>query len=265
MANLLFWSDLHLEFAPFDLPNLLDFDVKPDALLLAGDTSTQMRHLDFALTCYEAYDCPIVLIDGNHEFYGGNIDMIETEEDIWIAEMYKLGIPIHILRGDAIEISGTRIAGATLWTDFDIWPDLSVIARQVAAGSMNDFHLIKSGTDNSAFTINQSINRHQAEKQKLIASINTPFDGPTVVMTHHIPVKDAVHQKYWRDPLTAAFANNMISAIEDLPFDHWIYGHSHENLEFSVNASGRTRNFVSNPRGYPNETTRFDPLRMICT
>lgn len=265
MANLIFWSDLHLEFAPFDLPDISDFAAKPDALLLAGDTATRMKHLAFALLAHDAYKCPVILIDGNHEFYNGNIEMIETEEDIRTQQFRKAGVPIHVLRGGSVEVAGTRIAGATLWTDFNIWPELTLAARSTAVGTMNDFLYIRTGPDNGLFTVPKSIVKHEAEKKKLFDTLAEPFDGPTVVMTHHIPVSEAVHPKYWRDPLTAAFANDLIEEIEALPFDYWIYGHSHENLEFSIETSSRARHFVSNPRGYPSEKTRFDPLRMITT
>lgn len=68
MARFLVWSDLHDEFwNGFDLPNI---SVPLDGVLVAGDTHTMGRHLDIPVQAARKYDCPVVLIWGNHEPYG---------------------------------------------------------------------------------------------------------------------------------------------------------------------------------------------------
>lgn len=82
-------------------------------------------------------------------------------------------------------------------------------------------------------------------------------------MTHHIPIAQAVHKRYLGDPLNPAFASNLLHEIRDLDFDAWIFGHSHESNEPEIEVDGRVKRFLSNPRGYPHEETRFDPTRIL--
>ncbi|MCA9193838.1 MAG: metallophosphoesterase [Planctomycetales bacterium] len=56
-------SDLHIEFADFDTP-----DVDADVTVLAGDVHTRDRGLQFARAL--SNHRPIVYVAGNHEFYG---------------------------------------------------------------------------------------------------------------------------------------------------------------------------------------------------
>ena len=68
MAHFLVWSDLHDEaWGGFRLPKLSE---PIDGVLIAGDTHTLGRHLRIPLAAARRYQCPVVLIWGNHEPYG---------------------------------------------------------------------------------------------------------------------------------------------------------------------------------------------------
>lgn len=94
-----------------------------------------------------------------------------------------------------------------------------------------------------------------------------PFNGPTVVITHHGPSVDSVHAQYKGDSLTPAF----VSDLSDEFFEGegspvlWIHGHIHDSADYR---RGGCR-VVANPRGYPGsgtsgfENPHFNPGMVI--
>jgi predicted phosphodiesterase len=93
------YSDLHLEFGPFDPPSSADVDV----VVLAGDIDVKGRGVAFA----ERFPCPVVYVPGNHEYYGGSIPRL-TEK---LKEAAR-GSHVHVLDGDSVVLGGTRVLGA---------------------------------------------------------------------------------------------------------------------------------------------------------
>ena len=73
-----------------------------------------------------------------------------------------------------------------------------------------------------------------------------PFDGPTVVVTHHAPSRLSIHKDFGGDRLNAAFASELDSLIARWQPHLWIHGHVHRSCDYST---GKTR-VVCNPRGY---------------
>ncbi|MNR46096.1 hypothetical protein D3C85_1650220 [compost metagenome] len=81
--------------------------------------------------------------------------------------------------------------------------------------------------------------------------MDKPFDGKTVVVTHHAPVPEVVGDKH-EGHLIAAYTNSWHALLEKA--DLWVFGHTHRAIDITL---GRCR-VVSNPRGYPGEQTGFD-------
>lgn len=125
-------SDLHLEFAPFEPPG-----VDADAVVVAGDLHPGLAGVRWAAARWP--DRPVVLVPGNHEFYGhacpGLVGKLE-------AEAARLGTHLHVLSDRALVLHGVRFLGATLWTDFALLGDP---ARGMAAAQeqMSDFRRIR--------------------------------------------------------------------------------------------------------------------------
>lgn len=298
MARFLFWSDLHMaanRAAPFTPPARQEVvrDGPIDAVLLAGDIDEGLGWIDFAAMIHDLYEAPVAMVWGNHEPYGHNVDVLLEQEAEKIAIQRAKGRDLRILHGAATEIAGTRIVGATLWTDFTLWGS-STLAMIDARAGMTDYRLIRTGsatmpapTSNdvspeqiAAYAASRLAGRriipedtlawHRRDRACIASLLEKPYAGPTVVITHHMPLPQCIHQMYANDRLTPAFCNNMTAEVTEwldrATFDYWIYGHSHENLEFSLpRADGGQAHFVSNPLGYPFERTRFDPLRIIET
>src|SRR4051794_31624253 len=111
-ARLHFLSDLHLEFAAFDMP-----EVDADVLVLAGDIAPRMKGLQAALQWSERY--PVVYVPGNHEYYREAIPR-QTHKLLDAAA----GSRVHILDNRAVVLAGVRFLGCTLWTNFDLFGEM---------------------------------------------------------------------------------------------------------------------------------------------
>lgn len=142
--RLLVLSDLHLEHgAPLNPPAASDIDV----VVLAGDIHNPgHKAVEWARREDLFGNKPVVIVPGNHEFYGCVMD-VERQQ----IERAAAGSNVHVLDRTAVVIDGVRFVGCTLWTDFQLGvrqPDGSVAASierslQEAALSMNDFRCIE--------------------------------------------------------------------------------------------------------------------------
>ena len=65
------YSDLHNEFSEF-VPPMLDVEL----VVLAGDISVRGQGVEWANA---AFDCPVIYVPGNHEFYRGHLDRTLTK------------------------------------------------------------------------------------------------------------------------------------------------------------------------------------------
>lgn len=84
---------------------------------------------------------------------------------------------------------------------------------------------------------------HRATRAFIKDELARPYDGPTVVVTHHAP-----HPASLQDPhadLAWSYASDLTDMIMDRGPDIWIHGHVHHAADYRI---GRTR-VVCNPRG----------------
>src|SRR5258708_7876009 len=65
MTRVLVLSDLHIEFGPLAVPQ-----VDVDLVILAGDIHVGWASPAWAEDLAHRLDAPVVLVAGNHEFYG---------------------------------------------------------------------------------------------------------------------------------------------------------------------------------------------------
>jgi predicted phosphodiesterase len=245
--NILVYSDLHLEFGPFDPPA-----TNADVVVLAGDIASDCKGLQWARRVFG--NLPIVYVLGNHEFYGE-----ETEELTQSARSVAKKFDIHLLECDSAVIGGVRFLGTTLWTDFEvdsgITPDE---AMRYADQGMSDFRVIRYRSDR--LSANDTRKFHIAARAWLQSQLAIPHLGKTVVVTHHLPHTNSIDKQYSNHPLNAAFVSHMPQLVR-APVDLWIHGHTHSSCDYTV-AGTRV---VCNPRGYyPYELNQdFDPKLLI--
>lgn len=280
MARFLYWTDLHTEFAPF-IPPAPDAVGPIDAVLLGGDTAVGMMLAVQLETIARTYQVPVLFVLGNHEYYGQEVHAFHRELHHRLDELRRDGLDIRWLNGDAHTIAGTRVVGATLWTDMAIHgPNTISKARRIAEGSMNDYRRItitETGpadldivgwTKPRALTTADTMRWHDGEKTAILSHLDTPFNGPTLVLTHHLPSPWCIAGRYRGDGLNAAFASDLDADIASRQVDWWLYGHSHGPVTFDLpRTDGGVCQMRSNCRGYPKEWvfTGFNPLGVIDT
>jgi predicted phosphohydrolase len=239
-------NDLHIEFEGFE-PPATDADV----VVLAGDIGVGMDGLRWAEARFP--DKPVIYVPGNHEFY---------HHDIALIDELKAEAPdnVHVLNDDPVVIDGVRFLGSILWTDFALFGEADkFFAMQQARQGMTDFSIIQN--HGQRFTPEDAIRLHTASRDWLAAMLAEPFDGKTVVVTHHAPSSQSVPPRYARDLLTPAFAGNLENLMGGDRVALWIHGHMHKSFDYEIYGT----RVVCNPRGYAPKALNegFDRKYMI--
>ena len=230
------YSDLHREFARFD-PTSSDADV----VILAGDIDRKSRGVKWA---NEIFQCPVIYVCGNHEYYGGHLEHT-------LCKMKEAALPhVHVLENEALILDRTRFLVTTGWTDYSSTGDVTA-AKRIAWEWMNDFTVIRTDANFRRLRPDDLIAKSKAAYSWLSEELDKSFEGKTVVVTHHAPALDHVSEDFPAH-LIAAYANNWPELLEKA--DLWVYGHTHIAADYVK----RGCRVVSNPRGYPTEETGFD-------
>lgn len=125
-----------------------------------------------------------------------------------------------------------------------------------SAEFMRDFQVIRNA-DGSTYTPQDSIELFHEQYAWLDAALDDPFDGPTVVITHHAPSMRSVHPRFAESLVSAGFVSDCTSLLGRA--DLWIHGHTHDSFDYTVYGT----RVLCNPRGYcrdgVNENPAFDP------
>lgn len=255
-------SDLHLEHA-HHAPSLSAAEA--DVVLLAGDIATGTRALSWAASAYP--DQPVLMVPGNHEFYG--YDMATWHERAAKAQQAYPSVQmlqcLSVLLADTPGKPPVRVLGATLWTDFDLYPQMPhAIAGPRVAAALNDFRAITHQGKLLRWEEVRNIHMTQLAWLRSQAEQANERGEKLVVMTHHAPSLKSSSAQYVTDVVSAGFASN----LEDFARRHvdlWVHGHMHNSSDYQL---GHCR-VVANPRGYPRrnkssftspfENPRFDP------
>lgn len=285
MARFHVLSDLHEEFAPFDPVPLEGID----GVLLAGDAAAPGL---LALTCaalWLAHRVPVIAIEGNHDLW-----RIDSAQAAWMREMgmdmpeeglaglrsiqafndqmvtrfaHDHGTDITILRrGQSRVLGDTRVIGATLWTDYSAGAPSREWGMRHASGTIKDFQFMDMDEAGQSRPVQPEdlLALHHRDAAAILEALDQPFDGPTVVMTHHVPDPRLLDRnRYPEGPDDGAFAATLWPRIRERAVDAWIFGHSHHGIETALRGERGWTTFVTNPRGLPGEGTAFDPARIL--
>jgi Icc-related predicted phosphoesterase len=108
------------------------------------------------------------------------------------------------------------------------------------------------GLGGQRFTPDDAIRLHSASRDWLAVMLAEPFEGKTVVVTHHAPSSLSVHPRYAKNLLTPAFASNLENLMDGHRVVLWVHGHMHDPFDYEVYGT----RIICNPRGYaPNALT----------
>jgi len=286
-------SDIHLEFGDLFLKN----EENADVLILSGDICTakvfkhkpkeRMLVKEFFKRC--AFQFPhVVYVMGNHEHY--DYDIAYTYDRL-TAELVDLP-NLHLLEKETWEHDGIIFVGGTLWTDMNKNDSLTLWHT---GQRMNDFRLIKNSNrmihhKNAVYAKNpESGNLIKDANGELVIERVDHYEKPArwspedsvedhkkmldyirittedkakqyVVVTHHAPSHQSIHEWYKPDTLmNGAFASELSEFIMDRPqIKLWTHGHMHDPFDYMV---GDTR-VVCNPRGYIGHEQRAKEFKL---
>lgn len=247
--RLLIYSDLHLDQRGFK-PLLADgtrADVNADVVVLAGDIDEGTRGFRWARETFP--DKPIVMVAGNHEFYGKHWgrhldDMREA----------ALAHDIEFLEADGIDIGGVRFLGCTLWTDFELFgEDKKKFSIYQAKARMNDYKEIRISRTPEMYWVTGkvlipeiSVARHRCSVEWLDGKLAKGDPARTVVVTHHAPHLHSVPAHFKDDALTPAYASDLTRLLGADKCAMWIHGHMHDSSDYLFNGT----RVICNPLGY---------------
>lgn len=249
--KILLLSDLHSEFTKNEHPTP---QVDCDVIVLAGDIGVGLNGIKLANRWQEELNVPIVIINGNHEYYGNSpfswISGINLFHEMRIRQRNICNKNVHFLENSSIVIDGVRFLGCTLWTDFRTDKNLTQEQEMYQAKQfLNDYRVCyyESG---KLLTPQNTLEMHKISKKWLDKELKNPFNGKTVVVTHHSPILEGTNPIYLGDK-NSGFCNRMDNFIKkhNDSIDLWVFGHTHHNIDLDVNGV----RVISNQCGYPNE------------
>ena len=248
-------SDLHIDIARAELR----FAPSADIVVVAGDTCEGVERGFAWLRAAVPAPTPIITVAGNHEHYR---HVLPEQIDRGRAAATDHGLAF--LENDETVIGGMRFLGCTLWTDFalrgEVWqlPDMAA-----ARNGMNDYRRITMSKQPwRRFLPRDALAMHVRSRAWLAQALATPFDGPTVVVTHHAPslrslTDERRHQPSGLDP---CYASDLDALVAGSGAALWVHGHTHHCCDYQI---GGTR-VVNNGHGYGGENRgAYDPALVI--
>jgi len=237
-------SDIHLEF--YDDMNILydKFKNLPNAtyLVLAGDIGNPLTDRDKYIQLLRYFKNKykrIVLVAGNHEYYGCN-----KNRSIVIPELKKIcdETGVILLDKSNVVIDGVRFIGATLWS----------LIEKNAFDMLNDSRFV---FDHVVDYVEMFIDDFRYIKNELLNNLDN--DEPIVVVTHHLPTKSLIHSRFKNHPANTGFSTSLMELFILKNVKYWFCGHTHEYCETKYSDT----KLLVNPVGYPHET-KFTSVKL---
>ena len=248
------FSDAHSDCPGFGgFPRLM---AGVDAVVVAGDTRQGLATALTELRAAYPHPVEILVVAGNHEFWG-SVWSREIDEGRRVAE--RLGI--HYLEDEVVTLGRLRVLGCTLWTGYDAYGEsLRPAAMRSAREEMRDHKRIKwSNHPWRRFRPEEARMLHLRSRAFIEDELSRPHDGPTLVVTHTAVSIECIHPSRQKSIVSAAYFSEMLPTIDRHQPDLWLFGHTHHRTDFR---RGKTR-ILSNPMGYADERTGYDPTLTI--
>lgn len=238
-------SDIHNEFEKWDIQ--ITPEDKNNILVLAGDIHPRAGSAEWLSEIAPSFK-EIVLVLGNHDYWK---DSLETASKRLKERLTNLKVNnVHVLDRESYETEmdnkPVRFLGCTLWTDFNNSDSLTMWD---ASQTMKDYKKVRTHGGTKHLSTFDILKSHEKDKAFLEEHLNIPFDGYTIVVTHHAPSSQSVDPMF-KDPkhyhANGSYVSNLDNWILDKTFDYWFHGHTH----FSFNYPFGSGFVICNPRGY---------------
>ncbi|GGD38334.1 metallophosphoesterase [Aureimonas glaciei] len=242
MTRLWIMSDIHDDSNRDTLKHNLSLpeDVSADVCIIAGDIAGRLSRMGRTWLEHQFRQMPIVIVPGNHDFW--KADLLEEVDKF--RESLQVDW-IYCLDGDAITLAGTRFVGGTLWTDYLVSGNSAAAKREHLTG-MRDFKRFKIGGAGGKARPSDLEKEHWRIRNAIDQELAVPFEGPSVVVTHHAPHPLSLREGRVTEDLDGAYTSDLTELITRRAPEMWIHGHVHTPRDYVV---VETR-IVCNPRGY---------------
>jgi predicted phosphodiesterase len=221
-----YFSDIHLEFGELGNP-----DNDADLIIAAGDIGVYLQGVEWL----KSLEKKVIYVAGNHEFYSR--EYFHTIKAI--RENCK-NSQVTFLENEEFIYQGVRFLGCTLWADLFVEGD----DKAAALGqTLNDFRRIEFN-DNTFDQVAFS-SLYKKSRNWLESKLAEPFDGETVVITHHAPTE----WSWYKSPQALkklAYCNDLKALFHEYEIAIWFHGHVHNTGNYRIAGT----QILSNPRGY---------------
>lgn len=212
-------SDIHLEKRVPRFPTNI-FPAKDIPLFLAGDIGNVRKpnyreFLELASNNWKH----VFLVSGNHEYGRAYSEEQFSEVDFQIQTIVNRIGNITFLNRTSTLFDGHLIIGTTLWTH----SPCSIVSSKERSQRISVENK-RHGLDRE-FILSQI---QEAKRKKVRA----------IVMTHHLPSYKLIAPRFLNNPRFNGILFRWASHSDDLiqpPVEKWICGHSHIQLETSLN------------------------------
>ncbi len=255
------YSDLHLEFH-HDGGKSFVRSLNPrgvDLLVLAGDITRTSVGFEKSLKLFrDKFDCPIIYVHGNHEFYYSFRESVVRRTREAVANLRG----VHWLDCDIVEIDGRRILGTPLWYGAcHPPPPMLSTPREWKHGVMRAYNEEEKRVVTQLWPdfecIEKLVGWVYNENTRAIQFLLRNIREGDLVVTHMLPSKQCVSPQYERSPTNPFFVTELRHIIGPQKPALWMHGHTHDSIDTTI---GSTR-IVCNPLGYaPRKLNpRFNP------
>ncbi|QIO70614.1 phosphohydrolase [Rhizobium leguminosarum bv. trifolii] len=228
---------------------------KADVCICVGDVADSIDEtIAFLLRVIEP-QMQVILVLGNHDYYDSGIDLA-----LITARRLIGGRLVHLLENQSLILEDCRFIGATLWTDFSVSvgdddhvppEERRAKAFNLLPSEMMDFFSIFSSIDgrfneNGMVTVKELLDRHRASRAFIDQELARPFDGRTIVLTHHAPLMQSFDPNFFGNITNAAFGSDLGDLIQRRRPSVWIHGHIHKFRDYMFDKTW----IICNPVGY---------------
>ena len=257
-------SDLHLEFNDVTVNN-----AGAEILCLAGDVClaqhlyrhpignipNNAEHRNLAARYRKFFDHvskqfdQVLYVLGNHEHYSGHWNVTADH----LREALEPWDNITLMDDGWLNFGNTRIVGTSLWTNMNKGDPLTMMHIK---NSMNDYHVITIENNGIYHKLRpiDTLNAHTRAVETIKLAAET-WDGDVVVLGHHAPSLQSVHERYKHDwMMNGGYVSDLDEYIlSQEKIKLWICGHVHHRHWHYI---GETL-CVCNPHGYPSEAAAY--------
>lgn len=237
-------SDLHIDNWPVGTSFNTFITPKSPFLVLAGDICSAWNPLYTSFLNWCSWNWyQTIVVAGNHDYDSTDGRTIEETNRQIHAITSMFGNVVFLQDGASYVIPGTRVrfVGATLWSNIDhaIWEE----------GYKKKHDCSHIFTERGRLHPSDIVTLHQKQVEALRYACRPPNNGipeTLIVVTHHIPTKQLLENKYKGEKWSSWYASD----CDDLFTSNislWICGHGHRAAKYKPTIGPWV---VMNARGY---------------